>query len=117
MKLLQVSSTLNTSAIGRIAEEIGQLAMKKGYESYVAYSDLGVGGSESKIIKVGNKLDVYAHAFKTRIFDLHGYGSKHHTKKLIRQIQQINPDVIGIHNVHGYYLNMEIFFNYLKKYA
>lgn len=114
MKLLQVSSTLNTSAIGRIAEEIGQMAIKRGYESYVAYSDIGKGGSKSETIKVGNKLDFYSHAFKTRMFDLHGYGSKYHTKKLIRQIKQINPDVIGIHNVHGYYLNMGILFDYLK---
>ncbi|HAH56533.1 MAG TPA: glycosyl transferase [Bacteroidales bacterium] len=114
MKLLQVSSTLNTSAIGRIAEEIGQMAMKRGHESYVAYSDIGAGGSKSKIIKVGNKLDFYTHAFKTRVFDLHGYGSKSFTKKLIRKIERINPDVIGIHNVHGYYLNMRILFDYLK---
>lgn len=114
MKLLQVSSTLNTSAIGRIAEEIGQMAMKRGHESYVAYSDIGAGGSKSKILKVGNKLDFYTHAFKTRVFDLHGYGSKSFTKKLIREIERINPDVIGIHNVHGYYLNMQILFDYLK---
>jgi len=114
MKLLQVSSTLNTSAIGRIAEEIGQMAMQRGYESYVAYSHLGMQGSKLNAIKIGNKMDVYAHGMQTRLFDRHGYGSKTATHRLIRQIQQINPDVIGIHNVHGYYLNMEIFFNYLK---
>jgi glycosyltransferase involved in cell wall biosynthesis len=115
MKILQVSSTLNTSAIGRIAEEIGQMAIKRGHESIVAYSHLGTNGSESQVIKVGNTLDTYLHGIKTRIFDRHGLGSKLATRKLITQIQEINPDVIGIHNVHGYYLNMKIFFDYLKK--
>jgi putative colanic acid biosynthesis glycosyltransferase len=115
MKILQVSSTLNTSAIGRIAEEIGQMAIKGGHESYVAYSHLGTNGSESQVIKVGNTLDTYLHGINTRIFDRHGLGSKLATRKLITQIQEINPDVIGIHNVHGYYLNMKIFFDYLKK--
>lgn len=114
MKILQISSTLNTSAIGRIAEEIGQLAIKRGHESFVAYSHLGPHGSESRTIKIGNTLDTYIHGIKTRIFDRHGFGSKLATTKLIRQIKEINPDVIGVHNVHGYYLNMKIFFDFLK---
>lgn len=114
MKILQVSSTLNTSAIGRIAEEIGQMAIKRGYKSYVAYSHLGTNGSKSQAIRIGNRLDIYLHGIKTRFFDRHGLGSQLSTRKLITQIGEINPDVIGIHNVHGYYLNMQILFDYLK---
>jgi putative colanic acid biosynthesis glycosyltransferase len=115
MKILQVSSTINTSAIGRIAEEIGQLAIEKGDESFVAYSHMGPNGSKSRVIKVGSTFDTYFHGIQTRIFDNHAFASKAATRKLIRQIEEIDPDVIGVHNVHGYYLNMEIFFDYLKK--
>ncbi len=114
MKVLQISSTVNTTAIGRIAEEIGQMAMKSGHESFIAYSELGINGSQSNLIKIGNRADVYMHGLVTRLFDRHGFGSKRVTKKLIKQIKQLNPDVIGIHNVHGYYLNMEVLFDYLK---
>jgi glycosyltransferase involved in cell wall biosynthesis len=114
MKLLQISSTLNTSAIGRIAEEIGQMAIKRGYRSYVAYSHLGTNGSKSQAIKIGSSFNTYLHGFETRLFDRHGLGSKLATRELITQINEINPDVIGIHNVHGYYLNMRILFDYLK---
>ncbi|KAF5029991.1 D-inositol-3-phosphate glycosyltransferase [anaerobic digester metagenome] len=115
MKILQISSTLNTGAPGRIAEEIGLYLKSLGHSSYVAYADIGRNGSSSNAIKVGNKADFYAHVLLTRIFDRHAYGSGFPTRKLINQIRSINPDVIHIHNVHGYYLHMRILFDYLKQ--
>jgi glycosyltransferase involved in cell wall biosynthesis len=50
---------------------------------------------------------------KSAIFDRHGFGSSKATKALIKEIDIIRPDAIGLHNLHGYYLNIEILFNYL----
>lgn len=115
MKILQINSTINTGSVGRIAEEIGQLFMNSGHDSYMAYSSLGANGSQLKLLKIGNMADVYLHGIKTRLLDKHGFGSKYVTQKLIRQIKEINPDVIGLHNIHGYYINIELLFNYLKE--
>jgi len=115
MKILQINTTLNTTSTGRITEEIGKTVMDHGHESYAACNRIGPNGSRSEMILVGNTLDVYAHGLKTRLFDRHGFGSTGATSRLIRQIEDINPDVIGLHNLHGYYLNVEILFNYLKK--
>lgn len=115
MRVLQISPTLNTSAIGRIAEEIGQYLQSKRHQSVVAYSHLGVNGTQSKAIKIGNKPDFYAHAVLTRTMDRHAYGSGHSTRKLIKTIKLLDPDVIHLHNVHGYYLHMRILFDYLKQ--
>src|SRR5699024_8325988 len=114
MKLLQINTTVNTTSTGRITEEIGQKAMEDGYESFIAYRKAGPEGSRSELIKSGNEIDKYWHGFKTRVFDLHGFGSKRATRELVREINDINPDVIGLHNLHGYYVNIEILFNYLK---
>jgi len=65
-------------------------------------------------IRIGFKLDFYFHALITRIFDRHGFGSKRATKKLIKKIDYIEPDIIHLHNLHGYYINIEILFNYLS---
>lgn len=65
--------------------------------------------------KIGNKLDIYVHGIKTRLFDTHGFESKKATQKLITAIEQYKPDVIWLHNLHGYYLNIELLFEYLKK--
>ncbi|MDZ7693164.1 MAG: glycosyltransferase [Balneolaceae bacterium] len=115
MKVLQINKSVNTGSTGRITEEIGQKLIDQGHNSYIAYSTLGSNGSSSNLIKIGNKIDVYMHGLKTRLFDLHGFGSKHVTRNLISKIDDINPDVIGLHNLHGYYLNVEVLFNYLKK--
>lgn len=55
------------------------------------------------------------HGLQTRLFDRHGLASKTATNKLVQQIEKINPDIIHLHNIHGYYLNIEILFRFLKQ--
>jgi len=109
--LLQINSGACGST-GHIAESIGLLAIKNGWKSYIAYGRKGL-PSESSIIKIGTKWDVILHGIKTRLFDRHGFGSKHATIKLINTIIKIKPNIIHLHNVHGYYINIEILFNFL----
>lgn len=116
MKILQINTTVNTGSTGRIAEEIGQTLKTYGHQSYIACRELGPNGSQSHLIKIGNQLDTYLHGLKTRILDRHGFGSKKATKTLLKKIKQINPDVMGLHNLHGYYINIELLFSFLKKY-
>ena len=63
-----------------------------------------------------NNLDFYKHALKTRMLDKHGFGSKKATRKLIERVKNYNPDVIQLHGLTGYYINIEILFNFLKEY-
>jgi glycosyltransferase involved in cell wall biosynthesis len=112
--LLQINAYINSGSTGRIAEEIGQLAVDNGWESYIAYAR-NDRMSQSKKIKIGNKFDIYWHVLMTRLFDRHGLCSNNATNKLIKQIKQINPDIIHLHNIHGYYLNYKILFHYLKE--
>lgn len=114
MKVLQINTTLNTTSTGKIAEGIGQALLQEGHESYIASAWVGRDGSSSKHIPIGNASDRYRHAFKSRLLDRHGFGSKSATQNLVTEIQRINPDVIGLHNVHGYYLNIDVLFKYLK---
>ena len=114
MKLLLINSVANIGSTGRIAEQIGQAAMKAGWESYIAYGR-EAGQSQSHLIKIGSQLDVMWHGVVTRLFDRHGLASKRATKKFVSQIEEIQPDIIHLHNIHGYYLNYEILFEYLSK--
>ena len=112
-KLLQINTVINSGSTGHIAEEIGQLAIQRGWESYIAYGR-NERRSDSIKIKIGNKQSVYLHVLKTRLFDKHGFGSKKATKRFIREIELIKPDIIHLHNIHGYYINIELLFNYLS---
>lgn len=110
-KLVQINVTCNGST-GRIMQQIQQEAINQGWE---AYSFFGRGNPSNKFCyKIGNKLDVLFHVLITRLFNLHGHASKRATRKMIKQIEKIDPDVIQLHNIHGYYLNIEILFKYLK---
>lgn len=64
--------------------------------------------------KIGSKWDLAWHFMLTRLFDAHGLGSKMATRKLVNKLKEYKPDVVNLHNIHGYYLNYEILFNYLK---
>lgn len=112
--LLQINSGANIGSTGRIAEQIGQYAISKGWKSYLVYGRK-INSSVSHTIKVGNNLDFITHVFQSRIFDRHGLGSARATKSLINKIQKIKPDIIHLHNIHGYYINYQILFNYLEK--
>lgn len=112
--LLQINVVVNSGSTGRIAEEIGQMAIENGWQSCIAYGR-NERPSKSKLIKIGTDLDAKLHGLKTRILDLHGFGSKTATKKLVQQIKEINPSVIHLHNLHGYFVNIEILFNYLSQ--
>ncbi|WP_026810764.1 glycosyltransferase [Arenibacter latericius] len=113
IKLLQINSVVNTGSTGRIAEDIGEYVMSMGWESYIAYGRYG-NKSNSKLIRFGSKCSNYNHVLLTRLFDKHGFGSKSATQNLIQKIETINPDIIHLHNLHGYYINLQVLFNYLS---
>lgn len=113
-KLLQINSVVNTGSTGRIVEQIGQYARSEGWESFIAYGRKS-NESKSKTLKIGNELDVNIHGLQSRLFDKHGQASVKATKKLLIEIEKINPDIIHLHNIHGYYLNYQILFEFLAK--
>ena len=113
MKILQINTTINSGSTGRIAENIGTVLIEAGHESYIAYGR-GEQPSASKKIKIGNEIDIYAHGVKTLLTDRHGFGSHKATLDFIQEIEKVQPDVIALHNIHGYYINIEVLFNYLK---
>lgn len=114
-KILQINVTLNSGSTGRIVEDIGRKILNTGGLSYICYSR-GKGFSTSIFFKIGNKYSLWFHWLQTRLFDRHGLASKRATQQLVRKINEINPDIIHLHNIHGYYLNIELLFNFLKKY-
>lgn len=114
-KILQISSCLSGST-GRIAQQIGNKAIEDGWESWIAYSGREPRiPSKSSVIPIGSKFVSQVHAIITRLFDLHGYGSYFSTRRLVKQIDTLRPDIIHLHNIHGYYINFRVLFKYLKE--
>ena len=113
MKLLQINTTVNWEATGRIAEGIGQTAMAQGWESHIAYGRFAK-PSASQTFKMGTQRDVYIHKLHSFLLDRHGLASKSATRDLVAYIERLSPDIIHLHNLHGFYLNYPILFEYLS---
>jgi glycosyltransferase involved in cell wall biosynthesis len=114
MKVLQINSVCGYGSTGRIAMDIYKILREQGHECLIAYGR-GTASEEINSIKIGTKFDNYMHVAKTRLFDLHGFASTKATREFIEKAKKYNPDVIHLHNIHGYYINIELLFNYLKE--
>lgn len=99
---------------GKIAEDISKVAIQHGWEPYTAWGRFAK-PSVSKQFQVGGVWNTYSHYAAHKIFDREGLVSKCATKKLIRRIEDIKPDVIHLHNIHDHYLNYPILFEYIAK--
>ena len=112
MKVLQINIFGNLST-GRIAVDLYNVLKNNGHQGLVAYARNTISAGIPHYV-IGTKQNVYIDALLTRITDRAGFFSKSATIKLIEQIKRYDPDVIHLHNLHGYYINVEILFNYLK---
>lgn len=111
--LLQINSCANWGSTGKIAEQINQTAAARGWKTYIAYGR-DVNPSQSELIHVGNKLSQAIALIEARVFDNDGLANRWATKQLVKKIKDIHPDVIHLHNLHGYYINYKILFEYLN---
>ena len=113
MKVLEINVDSGYGSTGRIASDIARELEDQGHEVVIAYGrelvDTGV-----RTHRIGSKWDVHTHVLQTRLLDTSGFGSTQATQKFIRWIQEYDPDVIHLHNLHGYYLNVEVLFDYLR---
>lgn len=114
MKVLEINSVCGIRSTGRICTDLADVLEENGHECRIAYGREAVPEKYKNIsYRIGSDMDVKLHALKSRIFDSAGFGSKRATKKLIEKIKEYDPDIIHLHNIHGYYLDIEILFNYL----
>lgn len=112
MKVLQINTTYNIGSTGRITAGIDKVLVQAGIDSYCAF---GYGNKEDNHhYRIINKIDSYMHNFLSRLTDGQGLHSTHRTKQLINWVETIKPDIVHLHNLHGNYLNYEVFFEYLK---
>lgn len=116
MKVLIINSVCGFGSTGNIVSNIWKTAKSKGITIKIAY---GVGDARfvdiSDVYKIGNKTDYYIHNTLSRITDKASFYSTKNTKKLLRYIDKYNPDIIHLNNLHGYYLNVKLLFNFLSK--
>lgn len=114
MRIMQITAFCGWGCTGRIALGIHNAVTKQGHESIIAWGRVNTASCDVPTIKIGNSIDQKLHGLYTRVTDRCGFGSKLATKALINAIEEYEPDLIQLHILHGYYVNLEILFNYIR---
>lgn len=112
MKVVQIN-TFSYKAAGNIMINLHKAMLEKGIDSYVAWGR-GRKAENNHEFYMNDDFGVKLHGLYTRITDKTGFGSQRSTHKLIKWIDNINPDIIHLHCLHGYYINIELLFDYIK---
>lgn len=116
MKIVFINS-VQYGSTGNIALQIARKAEDEGNICYVAIPQ----GRHNKsavfhnTIWIGNRLSEDFHILLGRLFGNVGHHSYFATKRFIRKLDAIKPDIIHIHNLHNSYINIPILFNYIRE--
>lgn len=114
MKVLQISTVCGSGSVGRIMVDIYHTLEKNGDEGIIAYGRR-TAPEGIRAFRFGSELDMGVHVLSTFFKGEHGFASGGQTRRLIGKIEEWNPDIIHLHNIHGFVLQVELLFAYLKK--
>lgn len=111
MKVLQINAIYGAKSTGVIMRDIHELLQSQKQKSYVVAPEFASVPKDS--YKIGNYIDYKIHALMTRVTGMQAYFSRLATKKLIKYMKIIKPDIVHVHNLHGNFINFNMLMNYL----
>lgn len=118
MKVLQINQVYKYGSTGRIVNDLKMAAAQESIEMYVAYgypTAINIVGNEENVLCLQPKpLVRKLNILRTRLFDHHGFYNEAETRKLIKWMNEIKPDIIHLHNIHSHYVNIKMLFEYIK---
>ena len=116
MRILFINETCGVGSHGRICAELAQKYESAGDTCYIAYGRFAEVPEDCRRFakRIGTVWDLRLHGALTRIFDCHGFGSRHATSEFLKWADEYDPELVWLHNIHGYYINIELLFRWLK---
>lgn len=116
MKLLLINAVCGIGSTGKICGAIAQQYEQEGHEAKIAFGRNGYVPEQFQkyAVRIGSDWDVRLHGVYTRLTDRHGFASRAATRKFLQWASEYDPDVLWLHNIHGYYINIELLFQWIK---
>ena len=112
MKVVQINTVCGFGSTGKICVGIGKVLCDQGIENYILYCS---GSShDPRGIRCGEPF-LKLQALKSRILGNYGFNSKTATRKLILELERIDPDIVHLHNLHGHNCDLEMLMAYFRR--
>ncbi len=112
MRVLIINSVCGTGSTGRICLRQGRELEQQGHTVRIVY---GRGScSEDIAFRMGTGNDVRRHGLLTRLRDMQGFGSRGATERMLAWAEKYDPQLLLLHNLHGYYLHIGLLFRWIK---
>lgn len=115
MKYVFINSVYGQKSTGKIIQKQCHELQAQGHTCLIAYGRQSVDDNQVLQLKIGSYFDQLVHMLRSRLFDQHGFGSKRATRNFLKKLSAYQPDVVWLHNLHGYYLQVELLFAWLKQ--
>lgn len=116
MKVLEINSG-NFGSTGNIMLDIAKEANRQGIDVTVAYPKSRTSDKKKvdKAISTGGIVDHNLHRLFATITGKNGLYSKRATQKFIKKVEELNPDIIHLHNIHNFYLYIPFLIKYIRE--
>ena len=112
MKVVQINTTCGVGSTGKICVGVSRLLTEEGIENYILYSTRSNGYEQG--IACTDRREQRMQAAKSRLLGNYGFNSKGATKRMIANLERIQPDVVHLHNIHGHDCDLDTLCAYLK---
>ncbi len=113
MKIVQINAVCSKGSTGKICLSVSKLLDEKNIENYIIYS--GPDDNIPNAFSCAGRPYIKLQALKSHIFGNYGFNSYIETKKIISKLNEINPDIVHLHNLHGHNCNLKMLFEYFKQ--
>lgn len=114
MRVIQINTVCGVGSTGKIAVDLYHLASQAGYAPLMAYGR-GSAPADIQSFKIGNTLDFGSHVLKNFFMGKSGFGSVVVTRRFLKWMDKMKPNLLHLHNLHGFYIHVEMLFNYIKQ--
>lgn len=114
MKILQINAVYGHLSTGSNVYEMNSAFREQGHICLAAYSAGHMKDSQQEYL-IGSLFGQKCHALMSRVAGLQGYFSSCSTRKLLRKIQEFEPDVVVLNNLHANYIHLPMLLRYLAK--
>ena len=116
MRVAFINTVCGKGSTGRICTVLAEHLLSKGHEVLLVHGRGDCPDSLSAYsYRMENELSLYSKVLEARLRDNDGFLASMATKKMLSAMDSFSPDIVHLHNLHGYYIDIRMLFEHLNR--